>query len=83
MKTNIAIGTIIRDELRRQGKTNQWLAEQISVNLRTVNKIFQKVSIDTQQLMFISLALKVDFFQYYSRAFAKKRKPLSDDQQTK
>lgn len=74
METNIAIGTIIRDELRRQGKTNQWLAEHISVNIRTVNKIFQKVSIDTQQLLLISCVLGVDFFRYYSHAFAVKKK---------
>lgn len=76
MKTNIAIGTIIRDELRRQGKTNQWFAERISVNIRTVNKIFQKVSIDTQQLLLISCVLDVDFFQYYSRVFAAKKSLL-------
>lgn len=72
METNIAIGTIIREELRRQDKSNQWLADSISVNLRTVNKIFHKVSIDTQQLLLISCVLGVDFFQYYSRAFAAK-----------
>ena len=82
METNNGIGNLIREELRRQGKTNQWLAEQISVNIRTVNKIFQKVSIDSHQLMLISCALGVDFFQYYSRMFAEKAKLSSDGQQT-
>ena len=38
------IGHLIRKELRRQEKTNRWFAEQINVNPRTVNKIFQKTA---------------------------------------
>ncbi|MBO6118449.1 MAG: helix-turn-helix transcriptional regulator [Bacteroidales bacterium] len=66
MNKNIHIGEIIKDELRRQGKTNSWFAEQLNVNPRTVNKIFLKSVIDTQQLFLISKALDVDFFRYYS-----------------
>ena len=66
MKKNLPIGQLICEELRRQGKTNRWLAERINVNIRTVNKIFQKSVIDTQQLMLISESLGVDFFQLYS-----------------
>lgn len=66
MKKNLPIGQLICEELRRQGKTNRWLAERINVNIRTVNKIFQKSVIDTQQLMLISEALGVDFFHLYS-----------------
>ena len=62
------IGQLIRQELRRQKKTNQWFAEQINVNPRTVNKIFQKSVIDTHQLLRISRCLKVDFFRHYSDA---------------
>ena len=40
MSSPIHIGSIIRDELRRQGKTNNWFAKEINVNPRTVNKIF-------------------------------------------
>lgn len=68
MKANIPIGQLIRDELRSQGKNNRWLAESINVNIRTVNKIFEKTVIDTQQLTLISEALGVDFFRYYSEA---------------
>lgn len=66
MKTTIEIGALIRDELRRQGKTNRWLAESIHVNTRTINKIFNKEIIDTYQLMLICKALHVDFFKCYS-----------------
>ena len=62
------IGQLIRQELRRQAKSNLWFAEQINVNPRTVNKIFQKSVIDTHQLLRISQCLKVDFFRYYSDA---------------
>lgn len=62
----VPIGQIIRDELRRQGKTNHWLASQIHVNPRTVNKIFLKDAIDTNQLFLISKALDIDFFKFFS-----------------
>ena len=62
----IHIGSLIRDELRRQGHTNEWLAERIHVHPRTIQKIFCKQSIDTQQLFLISQALGVDFFCFYS-----------------
>lgn len=60
------IGTLIRNELRRQGKANRVLAEALSINMRTVNKIFRKQDIDTRQLLRISQCLGVDFFKYYS-----------------
>ena len=66
----INIGQIIREELRRQGHTNEWLAERIHVHPRTVQKIFLKPTIDTQQLLSISPALEGDFFQLYSSAIA-------------
>ena len=63
----IHIGSIIRGELRKQNKSNRWLAEQIGVIPRTINKIFVKEYVDTQLLLNISTALKVDFFAYYSQ----------------
>ena len=33
---------VVKQELRRQGRSNRWFAEQLNVNLRTVNKIFDK-----------------------------------------
>ena len=66
MNSPIHIGSIIKEELRKQGKTNSWLAKEINVNPRTVNKIFLKSVIDTHQLLQISQVLGVDFFRYYS-----------------
>lgn len=65
-KKEIHIELKIREELRRQGRSNRWFAEQLNINQRTVNKIFDKVCIDTQQLLRISRVLKVDFFKYFS-----------------
>lgn len=62
----VHIGNLIRDELRRQGHTNAWLAEQIGMTPRTLQRIFNKPSIDTQQLLLISNVLHTDFFKVYS-----------------
>ena len=62
----IHIGSLIRSELRRQSHTNEWLAERIHVHPRTIQKIFCKQSIDTQQLFLISQVLGADFFHFYS-----------------
>lgn len=66
MNKRINIGEIIRSELRRQGRTNEWLADHIHVHPRTVQKIFLKRTIDTQQLLLLSQTLGVNFFEYYT-----------------
>lgn len=66
----IHIGNLIRDELRRSGHTNQWLADRINLTPRTLQKLFNKPSIDTQQLLTISRALGIDLFHYYSDTLA-------------
>ncbi|MBR1775020.1 MAG: XRE family transcriptional regulator [Bacteroidales bacterium] len=65
-KKGIHIGQLIREELRRQGKTNAWFAKQMNLHLRTVQKIFNKEYVDTYQLLKISQILHTDFFKYYS-----------------
>ena len=62
----IHIGHIIHDELHRQSRTNQWLADQLSVDRSTVQRLFNKPSIDTQILYRVSRVLDTDFFAYYS-----------------
>ena len=64
----IHIGNLIRDELRRQGHTNEWLADNIGVCPRTLQRIYNKPSIDTQLLLRISQTLHTDLFQPYSQA---------------
>ena len=72
----IHIGNLIRDELRRQGHTNQWLMDRIGVSERTLQRLFNKPSIDTQQLFLISSVLQIDFFHHYSNILFS---PSNDD----
>lgn len=62
----IHIGNLIRDELRRSGHTNQWLADQLDIDRRTLQRLYNKPSIDTQQLFRISRILGKDLFAHYS-----------------
>ncbi len=62
----IHIGHIIREELHQQGRSNQWLADQIGVTPRTLQRIYNKPSIDTQLLLRISQNLRTDLFLPYS-----------------
>ena len=66
MKKQPYIGELIKAELHKQQHSNEWLAQQLSCNIRTIFKIFQKQTIDTQQLMRISKVLNFDFFKIYS-----------------
>ena len=63
----IHIGHIIREELRRQGRTNEWLAEQIGTSPRNMWRVYSKPSIDTQLLYKISKALNANLFRYYDQ----------------
>lgn len=62
----IHIGQLIRDELRHQGRTNQWLADQLGIDRRTLQRLYNKSSIDTQMLFRICKILKKDLFVNYS-----------------
>lgn len=62
----IHIGNLIREELRRQNRTNQWLADKLDIDRRTLQRLYNKPSMDTQQLLRISKVLGKDFFSLYS-----------------
>lgn len=63
------IGKLIKQQMEEQGKTVVWLARQLSYSRTNVYKIYEKPSIDTDVLMRISVILKYDFFQIYTKAF--------------
>lgn len=65
----IHIGHIIREELRQSGHTVQWLADQLSIDRSTLQRLFNKPSIDTQQLLRISKILSKNLFIHYSQVF--------------
>jgi hypothetical protein len=61
-----SIGKLIEKELRAQERTVSWLARQINCERSNVYKIFERDSIDTEQLMRISQALGKNFFAIYN-----------------
>lgn len=66
----IHIGKIIEAELRRQERSPAWLARKINCERTNIYYIFNQSSINTQMLVSISKALKVNFFKYYSDSIA-------------
>ena len=71
-KSTVAIGEIIKRELKNQGKTSVWLAEELGCHHTNVYKIYNRNTIDSGMLFHISKLLKVDFFKYFTEALKKK-----------
>ncbi len=71
-KSTVAIGEIIKRELKNQGKTSVWLAEELGCHRTNVYKIYNRNTIDSGMLFHISKLLKVDFFKYFTEALKKK-----------
>ena len=57
-----SIGTIIKQELAKQGRTITWLAGEVSCTRENLYKIFRRSWINTDMLFRISRALNHDFF---------------------
>ena len=62
----IHIGHIIQEELRSQGRSVTWLAQQLGTSRMACYRLFHSYSIDTQMLFWISGLLGRDFFAEYS-----------------
>ena len=62
------IGQLIRQEVERQGLTVVALARMLSCSRTNIYKIFDRQSIDTDQLLRISSLLHTDFFRFYSES---------------
>ncbi len=74
VNTTLFIGERIKQELKKQGKTSVWLAEQLGCHRTNIYKVYGRSSIDTSMLFHISQLLNVDFFKLYSEALAKQKK---------
>ncbi len=61
----IHIGNIIKQELEKQERTIVWLAKKLKCDHSNIYSIFRRESMDTDLLLRISIALNVNFFQYY------------------
>lgn len=64
--TKIGIGKHIKLVLKKKGGTVVWFAERMGCSRTNVYKIFDKHSINTDELMKISMILNYDFFRLYS-----------------
>ena len=60
------IGHIIKQELRRQGRTITWLAIQLGYSRQNMYKLFERNWIYTDLLLKISDIMDYDFFKCYS-----------------
>ena len=63
----IHIGGIIKKRFDAQGASVSWFAKELCCDRTNIYSIFKRESIDTALLEKISVILKHDFFQYYSR----------------
>lgn len=61
----IHIGKIIESEVRRQGRSIDWIAKQLCYERTNIYNIFKRKSIDTDLLMKISSILNFNFFTVY------------------
>ena len=66
---NINIGFIIRKKMSEQGTSIAWLARQINCDQSNLCKHLQNTHIYPELLLKISIALKTNFFIYYSHYF--------------
>jgi plasmid maintenance system antidote protein VapI len=65
-KKPIHIGSAIKEELNRQGRTTVWLAEQLCCHRTNLYNIYEKRSIDTGVLLRICRIMHYDFFKLFS-----------------
>lgn len=62
----VHIGSLIKEELHRQGRSVGWFAKELYCDRTNVYHIFKRASLDTELLFRISQLLQYDFFQYYT-----------------
>lgn len=67
------IGSIIRAELSRQGRSVAWLAKQLNIQRPNCYRILRAGSIHTDMLMSISITLNHDFFAVFSEKLEKRK----------
>ncbi|MDR2206670.1 MAG: hypothetical protein LBE36_11025 [Flavobacteriaceae bacterium] len=74
MKTikNLHIGKLIKQRLREHKRSQAWLAHEIDYDNSNLHKILENRYINIDLLFKISLALKEDFFAYYSEKLKEK-----------
>jgi hypothetical protein len=67
MGENIHIGNEIRKELNKQDRPIAWLANEVDIDPSNLIKQLKSSNLRTKILYDISLALKKDFFKFFSQ----------------
>jgi plasmid maintenance system antidote protein VapI len=68
-ESNIHIGHLIQEQLKKDQRSVSWLAREIHCTRNNVYKIFNKASLDSDLILKISRAMQFNFFQYYTAEF--------------
>lgn len=61
------IGDLIKQELKNQGRTITWLANQLGYSRQNMYKLFERQWIYTDLLLKICNVMDYDFFSHYSQ----------------
>ena len=72
--SNLHIGQLIQDQLKKDQRSVGWLSRQIPCTRNHVYKLFKKPSLDADLLLRISTVMQFNFFQYYSTEFLQSMK---------
>ena len=75
----IYIGKIIREKLNEQNRTVVWFAKKMSCSRTKAYDIFGKYSLDSNELLHISLVLEYNFFCEYDKEYDSKIKKRAKD----
>ena len=67
------IGKLIKEELKRQGRTTTWLASQLNYSRQHMYYLLNHNFIYTDLLLKISETLDFDFFAYYTEHLNRKK----------
>ncbi|MBQ6161668.1 MAG: XRE family transcriptional regulator [Prevotella sp.] len=69
-----SIGSLIKEKLLERNKTVVWFSKELGCSRTNVYKIFERTSVDTDDLCRISLILGYDFFKIYSEELSRQLK---------
>ena len=78
-ESNIHIGQLIHEQLRKDQRSVGWLAREIHCTRNNVYKIFNKPSLDSDLVLRISNAMNFNFFQYYTTEFLENMRTRTGD----
>ena len=66
------IGEKIKAVVKEQGRSVSWLAGQLNCHRVNIYDIYERQNIDTELLLRISVALRYNFFAFYTEIFQEK-----------